>query len=71
MLGSGGGHEGPFDRIVRPPKTREEPRPSSLYVIVEDAATHCDTADELPAGNTHAITLDKKARSCDRACKRE
>ena len=44
MLGSGGGHEGPFDRIVRPPKTREEPRPSSLYVIVQDADTHCDTA---------------------------
>jgi hypothetical protein len=24
MLGSGGGHDGPFDRLVRPPKGRIE-----------------------------------------------
>jgi uncharacterized glyoxalase superfamily protein PhnB len=40
MLGSGGGHDGPFDRLVRPPKDRNEPRPSSIYVIVEDADAH-------------------------------
>ena len=40
MLGSGGDHDGPFDRLVRPPKSRNEPRPSSIYVIVEDADAH-------------------------------
>ena len=40
MLGSGGGHEGAFDERVRPPKSRKEPRPSSIYVIVEDADAH-------------------------------
>lgn len=40
MLGSGGGHERPIDRLVRPPRNRDEPRPSSIYVIVEDADAH-------------------------------
>jgi uncharacterized glyoxalase superfamily protein PhnB len=40
MLGSGGGHEGTFDQLVRPPKSPKEPRPSSIYVIVEDADAH-------------------------------
>jgi uncharacterized glyoxalase superfamily protein PhnB len=40
MLGSGGGHERPIDRLVRPPRNRDEPRPSSIYVIVKDADAH-------------------------------
>ncbi len=44
MLGSGGNHEGPFDQRVRPPANREAERPSSIYVIVADADTHCARA---------------------------
>ena len=44
MLGSGGGHEGPFDRLVRPPASRDEARPGGLYVIVDDADAHCARA---------------------------
>lgn len=41
MLGSDGGHDGPFDRFVRSPANRDDVRPGSLYVIVEDADEHC------------------------------
>ena len=44
MLGSGGSHEGAFDERVRPPKSSKEPRPSSIYVIVEDTDAHCERA---------------------------
>ena len=44
MLGSGNGHEGPFDQLVRPLGSPTEPRPSSIYVIVEDVDTHYDRA---------------------------
>ncbi len=40
MLGSGGNHEGPFDRLVRPLASRDVARPSSIYVIVEDVDAH-------------------------------
>jgi uncharacterized glyoxalase superfamily protein PhnB len=40
MLGSGGGHEGPFDQVVRPLESRNASRPSSLNHIVEDADDH-------------------------------
>jgi uncharacterized glyoxalase superfamily protein PhnB len=44
MLGSGGGHDGPFDRLVWPLESREAARPGRLYVIVEDADAHCTRA---------------------------
>ena len=44
MLGSGGNHEGPFDKLVRPPASREQVRPSSVYVIVDDPDAHCTRA---------------------------
>ncbi len=44
MLGSGGGHRGPYDRFVQPPESRDTIRPGSLYVIVEDADSHCARA---------------------------
>lgn len=40
MLGSGGNHEGPFDQLVRSLEDHDAPRPSSLYVIVDDADAH-------------------------------
>ena len=44
MLGSGGAHGRPFDRFVQPPKDRDDVRPGSLYLIVEDADAHCARA---------------------------
>jgi uncharacterized glyoxalase superfamily protein PhnB len=44
MLGSGGAHQGPFDQHVQPPTSREQVRPSSVYVIVQDADAHCARA---------------------------
>ncbi len=45
MLGSDGGHEGgPFDQLVRSPASRDDTRPSSIYVIVADADAHCARA---------------------------
>jgi uncharacterized glyoxalase superfamily protein PhnB len=44
MLGSGGEHGRPFDRFVQPPKDRDDVRPGSLYLIVEDADVHCASA---------------------------
>ena len=44
MLGSGGNHEGPFDKLVRTPASREQVRPSSVYVIVDDPDAHCTRA---------------------------
>ena len=44
MLGSGGGHDGPFDQRVQPPNNPDQVRPSSLYVIVDDADSHCTRA---------------------------
>jgi len=44
MLGSGGDHGRPFDQRVQPPSSRDEVRPSSLYVIVADTDAHCARA---------------------------
>jgi len=44
MLGSDGAHDGPFDQLVRSPSNRDDSRPSSLYVIVEDADAHYEGA---------------------------
>lgn len=40
MLGSGGEHGRAFDALVQPPKNRDDMRPGSLYVIVDDADAH-------------------------------
>jgi uncharacterized glyoxalase superfamily protein PhnB len=43
MLGSGGQHRSIFDDYIQP-VDRDQIRPSSLYIIVENVDTHCKRA---------------------------
>ena len=56
MLGSGGGHDGKFAELVRPPIDRDAIRAQSIYIVVNNIDDHYAHA---VAGGTEIITSNQ------------